>query len=500
MTDSSAILSAAEIRARHESRHGRDDDPDAALITALSEASQLHDDALEALHRAAGDRAFTASEQRKWDAHTREKATLDGEASQLERRRVEQRDADVAERRAKWGTLQVNPIGSGSDDIRGESPAGLIRRGHDVLDRSADVLSHDAADRLANAMTDQQHGTDAARIIVARSNPHYESAFRKLITAPDPSRAFFGFTAAEHDAFAQVEQVRSALTLTSGGALLPLSYDPNVLAITSDGSANPMRRLATVRTAIASPHRAVTTAGVTANWVGENGAISDGSPTFTGTEIELHKLACYVSASYELFQDAGRELMDNLPMILGDARDTAENAAFISGSGSGAPTGVITAISATVASTVTATTRGAFTSASTADVFALLNALPARSRQSSKAAVFAHNDTISKVRQMVVGTGGIPIVDVPGSVPSVSGLPWHEASSVASATTSGNILAVAGDFSRYLLVDHVAGPSLEFVQNSVDGDGKVTGTRGWVYWARTGGDSLDDARFRYLLA
>ncbi len=61
--------------------------------------------------------------------------------------------------------------------------------------------------------------------------------------------------------------------------------------------------------------------------------------------------------------------------MIAEAFDNLESAAFVSGSGSGAPKGIITAISATAGSTVTATTRGSFTSASAADVFAMVNAV-----------------------------------------------------------------------------------------------------------------------------
>ncbi|MTV59246.1 phage major capsid protein, partial [Streptococcus pneumoniae] len=76
-------------------------------------------------------------------------------------------------------------------------------------------------------------------------------------------------------------------------------------------------------------------------------------------------------------------LQGQLPGLIAESIDYAESTAFISGSGSSAPKGIVTAISATAGSTVTATTRGSFTSASVADVFAVVNAVTPRYEDSA---------------------------------------------------------------------------------------------------------------------
>ena len=498
---SDVIYGVDELRRRHESRH--DADP-SDLVRQFEEARQAHEDALEGLHRAAGDNALTASQQRAWDAHTREARALDEAAAELTRQLKSEQDDRVAARRVRWGA-HVSPQSTGSrgaawDGLdRGDSPTGWIHRGHDVLAQSEVRISDAARERIAEAMT----GKDApavAQFTVARSNPHYESAFTKVLA--NPERAFFTFTPEESAAFSQVESVRASLGTGTGtgGYLIPLSLDPNVAVIANAGAASPFRKLATVKTTATSPHRSVTSAGVTASWIGENSQIGDASPTFVGKDIPLWKLAALVTGSYEIFADAGDALRENLPMLLADARDVLEATAFVSGNGTSQPTGIITAISATVASTVTATTRGAFTSASTADTLALLNSLSPRIRQSPAVAALANNTTIGTIRQQGIGTSGAMLTDLSAAVPQVLGVPFHEASAVTAATTSGSILAVAGDLSAYMIVDHIQGPSLEFVSNMFDGDGLPTGTRGWVYWARTGADVMSIPRFSFLLA
>jgi HK97 family phage major capsid protein len=494
MTDIQSII--ADLRRRHG-------DDQAALADALERAADSHRAVAEEVHRGAFDRSLMASEQRRFDAATETCDALMAEAAPLRRQAESDRDARVAERRAKWGSLSVTSGGSRAAwdglDTRGETPAGWISRAHSVLDQRDSRLSDAAATRLAEAMG--EYGGDAsAQYVVARGNPAYESGFLKLLSSPDPSRAFFALTPAELHAFNLVESTRASLATTTGtgGYLLPLALDPNLAAIANAGAANPFRRLGTVKTTASNQHRAVTSTGVTASWVAENTAISDASPTFAAVDIPLFKLAAYVTASYELFASAGDSLAENLPVLLGDARDVLEATAYVSGNGTTAPKGIVTAISATAGCLVTATTRGSYTSASSADTFNLLNTLPPRVRQSPSVAAIAHNDTIVKVRQQVIGTTGVALTDMSAAVPSVLGVPWYEASAVTNSTTSGSFLAICGDFSKYFLIDHVQGPSMEFVQNSVDGSGIPLGQRGWIYWALQGGDTVDVTKWALL--
>jgi HK97 family phage major capsid protein len=495
------IPDAAEIRRRFVSRHGEDADP-RDLVARMHEARQLHDDALEGLHRQAGDRALTASEQRVWDAHTRQARELEEAAAALHHQIEADRDSAVAARRAKWGSLSVTSGGSRAawDGLdRGDSPAGWVSRAHSVLDQRDSRLSDQASQRLAEALAERD-APAAAQFIVARADPCYESGFLKLLSSPEPSRAFFSLTPDELRAFNHLEATRATLATATGtgGFLLPLSLDPNLASVANAGAANPFRQLGTVKTTASNQHRAVTSTGVTASWVAENTAISDASPTFVAVDIPLFKLAAYVTASYELFASAGDSLRETLPVLLGDARDVLEATAYVSGNGTTAPKGIITAISATAGCLVTATTRGSFTAASAVDTFALLNNLTPRTRQSPSLAALANNTTINTIRSQVIGTAGVPLVDMTSATPNIVGAPWYESSAITATTTSGNFLAVAGDFSKYFVVDHVQGPSLEFVQNVVDGSGVPLGQRGWVFWSLQGGDTVDVTKYSIL--
>lgn len=110
-----------------------------------------------------------------------------------------------------------------------------------------------------------------------------------------------------------------------------------------------------------------------------------------------------------------------------------------------------------------------------------------------------NNAHVSSVRQQTVGTAGSLLMDLQDDG-RLLGHPLFEASAMASGMTSGTHVAVLADFSKYLICDHVAGPSLEFIPNVVDGDGIPTGQRGWVFHARTGADLLDTTAGKILLA
>lgn len=456
---------------------------------------------LEQLDRDAGQRNLNPSEQGRWDRLTAQVREIDADLEQAGAARVRQDDAMRRQIEAHGAAYVGRPGASGGSDpwavdVRAESPAGLISRAHDVLNRSDD-LSHSGREALAECI-DGQHGAGAAAFLLARSHPDYLSAFGKLLTTPET--AFHRFTPQEAAAFDAVESVRASLSTNVGtaGYSVPVSLDPNLAAITSAGVTNPLRKHARHKVATSSPYRALTSAGVTAAWIPEGSAFSDNSPTLGKVDIDLHKLGAWITGTYEVIQDTAADLQQMLPVLLADARDKAEADGFVLGSGSGAPKGIVTALAAGSAF-VTATTRGSFTSASSGDIVAMVNALGPRARASKSTAWLMNNTTLNVVRQQVIGTAGSLLTDI-DTGNGLLGYPVYEASAMTDSTTSGSYLAVLADLSAYCVVDHVAGPALEYVQNVVDGDGKPLGVRGWLYHARTGGDALDVGQGKILKA
>ena len=328
----------------------------------------------------------------------------------------------------------------------------------------------------------------AARHALVHGSPEYMSAFRSwLSSGGNPV-----YTADEANA------VRAALSLSNanGGFALPTLLDPTLIK-TGTAVKNPIRRLARTVSGTQNVWHGVSVGNVTTAWKSEGSAFTEGSPTLASPSVTAYNLTAYLTASYEIFEDSG--LQSQMPGLIADAFDFAESTAFVSGNGTTAPKGIVTAISATAGSTVTATTRGTFTSASAVDVFALLNSVATRYEESVN--WVANKATFNTIRQMSTGSNGSLFwTDLNSATPpSLLGSPIASASDMVSATTSGNVLIILGDFSQFIVYDRI-GTSLEYIQNVVDGSGIPTGQRGLVAHKRVGSDVTDLNAFRFLKA
>jgi HK97 family phage major capsid protein len=459
-------------------------------------------DAHEALHGADPSDPGQA-ERRNRLIRTAEKAGEAFEAAKDRETKIEAvRRAAQDPRNVEAGTAPMvntrttDPWANIGDGIvsRTASAADLASRAEAALEATSEIVS-EGGDRIVDAM--RAH-PESAGIILARSNPAYRSAFEKVLR--NPERGQHTFTSAEYEAFSAVEAARASMATTTGtaGYLIPLSLDPSSI-IANAGSANPFRKISTVVQAPGNSHRIITSTGSNAQWLAENTAHADASPTFDKLDIALAKSSQWITGSFEVVQD-GALLAQNIAAIAMDARDRIESDAFAIGSGSGAPYGVVTRVASVTASRVSPTTGGAFTAASVADIHKVLDALPARARQAPKTAWIANNAVYSLIRQMSPSAnGGSFWTELGDALPQqLVGHPRYEASAMDSTITTGSEILLVGDFSKFVIVDHMAGASLEYVQNVVDGSGIPTGTRGWIYWSRVGSDVSDASQFRVL--
>ena len=443
---------------------------------------------LRALDTEAGEARLDETQQTRWNELDAESATLRS-TIELEERR--------AETRARWSSVKVAaPKRDSFDltDMRGASADMWADRAREAFEGAATHRRNSEGaqellrkiDVFADAEGDE--AGELARYALVHGSDAYRSAFRSLLSAQARGVAA-QLTPAEADA------MRASLSLGTGtgGYALPTLLDPTLI-YTGTATSNPIRRIATIKQGTQDKWRGVTVGGVTTAWKAEGSAFTDGTPADGEVLIDAAMLTAYVTGSYEIFQDSG--WLSDLPGLIGEAVDFAEGTAFISGSGSDAPKGIITAISATVASTVTATTRGAFTSASSADTLALLNSLPVRFEDSSTWVM--NKATYRTIAQQVMGTDGVKMIDMTDRN-NLLDLPVVRASDMPAATTSGNILAVLGDFSRFVIYDRL-GMNVEFIQNVVDGNGLPVGKRGLVAYKRVGSNVSDINAFRFLKA
>ena len=292
--------------------------------------------------------------------------------------------------------------------------------------------------------------------------------------------------------------MRAALsnTAANGGYTLPLLLDPTVI-LTNDGIAGSIRSISRVEVGTTDQWKGITSAGVTAEWLGEGSEAADASPTVGQPTVVAIKAAAYVFASYE--QEADGQLVSQLPRLIADAKMRLDEAAFATGAGStSAPEGVVTGVTAVTASRVTPTTGGTFTSASIADVYKVINAVPPRHR--SNASWLANYTTLSTIRQMDSYGGSAFWANLGAAVPNeLIGRPVYETSTMTATVTTGSNILLAGNFAEGFLVYDRVGVEMRYLPVVVGSSGqRPTGQAGWFAFWRTGSKAIDPNAFRIL--
>jgi HK97 family phage major capsid protein len=382
-------------------------------------------------------------------------------------------------------------------------PATELRsRAADLIEQ--DVKRYELSDEFAeNASVRVQENVrgKVAQHILMTGTREYRDAFRSYMESGVPNRIL-----EEH------EQSFRAINLTnaSGGYLLPYILDPTIV-LTNNASANPFRRVSRVVQTTSNAWQGVNSAGVTAAWIGEATTASDMSPTVGQIQIVPQKGVAWVLGSYEALDDT--DFGQQLPNLLGDARDRLESAAFATGSGTAQPLGVIAALGtgSRVAPGATGTAFQPSTATSGTggfnDVLNLQAALPPRFRNSSAATFMANISLLNKVRALDSYGGGAFWTNLTSNTPAaLVGQPIYEASDMNSVTTgtsaasgTGSATLLFGDFSQFIIADRV-GVSMLY-EPMVKGSGNAqlpTGQAGWYMFWRTSSAVSTTAAFRYL--
>lgn len=334
-------------------------------------------------------------------------------------------------------------------------------------------LSHDYAE-AATVKAQQDAIGGIARHMLLTGSEEYQEAFRAYVEDPQ----------------GMAQRAALSLTLANGGYLLPFVLDPTII-LTNTGSANPWRRISNVKQTTSNTWNGVTSAGVNAAWLTEGTIVTDGTPTVGNVVVTPQKASAWVFGSYEVLEDT--DFGQQLPRLLADAKDRLEEAAFATGAGSGGvPQGVITGATTVV---TTATTLVV----AIGDVYAVQGALPPRFRNAPGCAWAANVSIINKFRQLDTAGGASFWTNLgKGQPETLLGAPIYESTTMASALTSGNLVAVMGDFGQFIIVDRV-GVSLIY-EPLVKGTGGIlpAGQAGWFMFWRTGSTVAVPGAFRVM--
>lgn len=339
----------------------------------------------------------------------------------------------------------------------------------------------EAKDRLkvlVDDHKDENYGWISNRII-GTSSPAYREAWAEAMKG--------------HAVQGRMQALLQTYSDSDGGVAIPVQIDPTFIN-TSDGSVNPLRAISRIEQITGKTWSPVTTAGMTAAYVGERtttGA-SDGAPTdFDNPEVTPVRADVSADATLENLQDYGAaKLESELGTLVQNAKDDLEADKFVNGDGSGEPSGVVKAIIDDTTSIVTTTTNDAFVRA---DIAKLTGALP--DRFEPRARFLAHKAIYELIRAM--GTAGEPYG--PLSAPDISdlvGYPRHKSSAMDSVTTDAKHILLFGDFGYFVIVDRLGLTSK--VMDARDTNGRPTGNSTYYFAWRNGTKVLTFNAFRLL--
>lgn len=350
-----------------------------------------------------------------------------------------------------------------------------------------------------------EHKETVTRLLERADSPDGALARHILVTGRDAYRSAWVkamrghevlWTPEERDAIERQVAHRASVSTTdaNGGYLIPFTLDPTVI-LTNDSAINPIREISRVVTTVTDNWHGVTSAGVTASYDAEGSEVSDDAPTFGQPTATVVSARAFVPHTIEAEMDISN-LAGEVAMMFTDAKSRLEATAFTTGTGTGEPEGVVYKIQNTTASRVTATTNNSF---GVPDIYKVIEAVPARHRASSS--WMASLPIINLARQFATANNYHAYLTTlgEGSPSRLLNLPLYENSVMDSTigTTDDDVL-LAGNFSRYLIVDRV-GLTVERVPHLFStANGRPTGQRGWfAYWRNTA-LVLDTNAFRIL--
>jgi HK97 family phage major capsid protein len=389
--------------------------------------------------------------------------------------------AVVRSRRGPEVLRRADPY-DGLDSIRrgGIEPEEMVSRARNAIEAAPEHMTDNGKQRATELVElGNKHAPLIARHILLTGSAKYHEEFQEYVAS-----------------YGQVtgEVMRTAMSLTAGngGVMVPMTLDPTII-LTNSGIQGPIRSIATTKTIATDDWNGVTSAGVTAEWLGEGVQAADASPTFVQPTITPRKAAAWVFGSYEMLADSG--FASELGPLLADAKTRLEEAAFATGNtGASVPRGIVAAVAAVTASLVSSATITSFV---VGDVYRVADAL--RPRDASQASWIANKTIYSKIRQFDTSGSSAFWANLGMGVPSeLLGQPQYECSTMGAViTTSANIL-LAGDFKKYYIVDRVGMSVLYEPMVKSTNAGRPTGQAGWFAFWRVGADVVDVDAFRML--
>ena len=358
--------------------------------------------------------------------------------------------------------------------------------GH-LSDQQRAKFEHLVRGREPGASADQ-----IARRLIVTENPHYQSAFMKVMSRSHPM-----LTADEGAALEQWEQFRAASigTTTAGGFGVPILIDPTIILV-SQGTPVPLLQIASVKTITTQAWRGVTSVGSSWSFDGEATEVSDDTPVLAQPIITTHKAQASIPFSIEVGQDYPG-FQAEMSMVLAEGYMELLADKLITGTGTIEPFGVVTKLDTITASEVTPTTDGSF---GAVDIFKVWDAVPQRFRQN--ASWLMSTDVENEIRQFGTALSATYTADMTAEgIPRLLGKPVYISDYMGdfSGTTGASNLLVVGDFKAGYCVVQRVGMEVELVPHLLaTANNLPSGQRAWYAYARVGGNTVANNALRLL--
>jgi HK97 family phage major capsid protein/HK97 family phage prohead protease len=437
--------------------------------------------------------------QTRWDEDTNEAQTLERDIAAWDARQAQLATyaADPAKVvRAYTPPTIVRTVSEADiyDITRIVNGAGSPERRHQALRdnamRSAEISTYphpdtdpDKAKAHIQYLLDEKDTPDSelARRILRTNSPAYRRGFNKVLAGMP--------TTTEERAALEVHD--TAL----GNYAVPAAFDPTIVPFGAHTAVNPFRAACRVESIVGTNvWNAVASSAVTATRVAEAAVVADASPTFTRPTVTVQRVQSLVQYSIEMGQDRP-DLASEIAKLIGEAKDTEEEASFALGAGTTVLAWGMFSPHATIAFTHIQTAN--HVTYAIGDIYALEAALPIRWR--ANAAWFGSRAWIRATQALETSGGQLfggqyyNAVSYPQQSPTGNtGLqllryPVWEVPSAPYALVDDTVFMCFGDPKNYVIVDRV-GMNVEIIPHMFDQASALpNGVRGfYAQWRNNG--------------
>lgn len=223
----------------------------------------------------------------------------------------------------------------------------------------------------------------------------------------------------------------------------------------------------------------------------EGGAVTTADMTFANKQLSAYNYSSLVKVSAQLLQDSAFDLNSFLVEAMGERIARATNAAFTTGDASSKPQGIV------VGSSLGNTAAGA--SAITADdVLDLIYSIDASYRNKPSFGLMAHDNIISAIRALGVGSSNDYPIWQPGMAVGqpdrIFGVPVYVNNDMQSSIATATKTMIAADFSKYV-VRNAGGVQFLRLNERFMNELEV----GFIAYKRADGAVLNSAAVKHLL-